>query len=240
MIQPPTGMNIEFYQRFRSSNSPLALGPGYQTEIDITANMIRENNVFVHLLVKGDYNNNPFQPSSSYNAHNSIYPKGDPVDDMHTALLQYGSPNSASQNNDLSGWSGNQTLKSLEANQMGGSLQGQVLAAGGFMRVYEVEGLIDKESSIVDAFFNATRDSILKCKVVAKVLAAPTTTASQTTASALETSVARDGCVKETTSKPSDFVFIVDGSSSMCDYQIKIAEGLQGFVSQLEAKQISY
>jgi hypothetical protein len=128
-----------------------------------------KKNAFVHLLMKGDFNQNTYQPSSSFNEHNPFMVKkgfkDSKRDDMHTSILQYGDPKRAKQEDDLTNWNSEKTLTRLNKDGLKDSLQAQVLKNSGFMRVYDIEGLInpDAKTNILAQFFDATVDSMKKC-----------------------------------------------------------------------------
>jgi hypothetical protein len=152
-------ISIETFQRYRNSSEKLVIHPSYDTEIKETAAIIVENNANVHLWMKGGFNENPNQPSSSYNQHNWYFrtkTDGMNADDTHTAQLQYGDP--AQQ-----GETRQKTLENLKKNNLANSLQGLVLRnETGFMRLYEVEDLI--ASGNVETFFSEARDSFTNCQ----------------------------------------------------------------------------
>jgi hypothetical protein len=164
------GREIERFQRFRSSGEPLVLGQSYNREVQMTAETILTHNAFVHLLMKGDFNRNTNQPTSSWNTHNWFFNKTNApdseIDDTHTAHLQYGDPAQAHQASDLRDWNSDETLLKLRKKNLGGSLQARVLANGGYLRVYDLEGLISTESNMVSQFFSETRESIFKCEPI--------------------------------------------------------------------------
>jgi hypothetical protein len=169
VIDLETGKPVEIYQKYRSSNDTLVLDQDYAIEVSLTAELIVAKNAHVHLLMKGDFNRNPHQPSSSFNKHNWYFNETNAVesdsDNKHTAILQYGDPLEAQQSSDLTSWDRTATLENLNSKDLGHSLQGLVLASGGYMRLYDVEGLIAAEADIRDDFFAAAHESIDKCLV---------------------------------------------------------------------------
>jgi hypothetical protein len=221
VLNTSTGLDVQVYQRVRSSAVEVRLGPGYQEEIQLTAALILGNNVSVHLFMKEDLNVNPYQPSSSFNEHNQLFVSGE-KDDTHTALLQYGSPDSDAHSDTLSDWYLDLTLSSLQRSKLGDSLQGIVLKEGGNMRVYDVGRLANSEysSSIASSFFSAARDSILKCKddVVE------------------EMTCSNEGLVQN---GKTDVLFLLDSSASMRNYTQALADGMTRFADQLKESGVS-
>jgi hypothetical protein len=184
------GSYVEIFQRYRSSNEPLVLDSSYEDEIAATADMIVLHDTSIHLLMKGDFNSNPYQPSSSYNSHNWYFnligAKSEEVDNTHTAHLQYGDSLQAKQEANLSSWDAAETLENLNSSNLENSLQGRVLAQGGFMRLYDVEGLIDTDLNIVAQFFDAVKESILQFQ---DILQAQTTTIESTSSEEAVTTI---------------------------------------------------
>jgi hypothetical protein len=163
------GESYEIFQRFRSSNEQLVLDSIYIEEITQTAEMISDQNAYVHLLMKSDFNRNPNQPSSSFNEYSWFFNNITEVksaEDTHTAHLQYGDPHKSAQGLNLSSYDRTGTLDNLKIGNLESSLQAQVLSNGGFLRLHDVGGLVDG-SAFLDQFFLATLESIQKCQDVA-------------------------------------------------------------------------
>jgi hypothetical protein len=217
-----SGNLVEIFQKFRDSEAKLVLDPSYTQEIETTAALILKKKVFVHLLMKGDFNQNMFQPSSSFNEHNPLVVKkgvkDSKHDDTHTALLQYGDPKRAKQEDDLSDWNPVKTLNMLNNNGLKDSLQARVLKESGFMRLYDIDGLVspDLAKNILVQFFDATFESIKDCK--APIQAPP--------------SICVDG------PGLTDVLFLIDSSPSMCPYTEAVSKGIKKFVKQIEASGI--
>jgi hypothetical protein len=230
-----TGNLVEIFQKYRNSKAKLVLDSSYTQEVEATAELILEKNAHVHLLMKGDFNQNTFQPSSSFNEHNQyLVQEGFEIsksDDTHTSLLQYGDPKRAKQEDDLTNWSPVKTLKRLTSNGLEDSLQARVLKEDGFMRIYDIDGIIcpDHTKNILVQFFDATFDSITECKGPTTTTLAETTEAHKTTES--QSSPTPSSCVDGT--GLTDFLFLIDSSASMCPFTEAIAEGMSSFISGL-------
>jgi hypothetical protein len=242
VVNATSGNLVEIFQKYRNSKAKLVLDPSYAQEIEATAELIVEKDAFVHLLMKGGFNQNKFQPSSSFNKYNPFFVKekieNSEREDTHTALLQYGDPKRAKQQDDLSDWNPVKTLNMLSNNGLEDSLQARVLKDSGFMRIYDIEGLINTnaKTNILAQFFDATIDSITRCEApVVKTTENHETTEGQTTTES-RSSPTPSSCVDGPGF--TDILFLIDSSPSMCPYTAAVSEGMKKFVRQIEASGI--
>ncbi|KAJ3376342.1 hypothetical protein HDU92_000536, partial [Lobulomyces angularis] len=166
---PAYNQFFQISQKFRSSSDPLKLTAPYYTEIELAAESLINTNTNLHLLMKSDFNRNPFQPVSSFNQHNWLYnQKSEKTpnlksDDTHTSILQYGDPNQVSQNDDLTGFNASLTLEKFNSKGLENSLVGKVLSKNGLARVYDIEQLINAKSKLLANFYQATLQSVSEC-----------------------------------------------------------------------------
>jgi hypothetical protein len=94
----------------------IVLDQSYVDEVAETAVMIVQTIAHIHLMMKGDFNGDPNQPSSSFNEHNWYFTLVDGTkESTHNANLQYGDPLKAQQDPDLSSWNGTETLEKIDS-----------------------------------------------------------------------------------------------------------------------------
>ncbi|KAJ3150348.1 hypothetical protein HDU89_003126 [Geranomyces variabilis] len=98
----------KYAQYFRYSKDPIVLDPTYQSETDLTADLVIANEVQISILMKSDFNANAANPNSGYNP-TSLYWNAthtaatwgdqDPLN-IHTTIVQFGHPDLAVQSAD--------------------------------------------------------------------------------------------------------------------------------------------
>ncbi|RKO95706.1 hypothetical protein CAUPRSCDRAFT_12596 [Caulochytrium protostelioides] len=125
------------FQEYRDGPSPIWLSPAYMQEVVDTATAIVHQNAFVSFLMRSDVNANGSGPKSSYDDHNPLYAftKGTKAKN-HTAIIQFGDPDLASQSATFGDFNATQTYKNLVNAGLERSLQALVLQAGGYMRLH--------------------------------------------------------------------------------------------------------
>ncbi|KAJ3171404.1 hypothetical protein HDU88_007483 [Geranomyces variabilis] len=88
----------KYAQYFRYSKDPIVLDPTYQSETDLTADLVIANEVQISILMKSDFNANLANPNSCYNptslywnaTHTSAtWGDQDPLN-IHTTIVQFG------------------------------------------------------------------------------------------------------------------------------------------------------
>jgi hypothetical protein len=139
---------ITILQKFRDSASPLSLGAAYDQEVLQTSQLLVSTNTMLSVFVKSDFNQNPYQPVSSFNSYNPIYnalyPNNDgPQDSISTIQLQYGSPQQTKENPDFTGFDAAATLSNLKSSGLTNSLQARILDKGGYARVFQIESVVN-------------------------------------------------------------------------------------------------
>ncbi|RKO97129.1 hypothetical protein CAUPRSCDRAFT_11180, partial [Caulochytrium protostelioides] len=161
------GLTICGYQEFRDGVSPIWLSPAYMQEVVDTATAIVHQNAFVSFLMRSDMNANDNGPISSYDGNNPIYSKGTKATN-HTAIIQFGDPDLASQSATFGNFNATQTYKNLVNAGLERSLQALVLKAGGYMRLFRIQDFISSSGdTVVTAFYNQQVVVSSQCKMIA-------------------------------------------------------------------------
>lgn len=166
------GKRVTILQKFRDSADALAIDATYADEVGVTASLLTDTNTMLSVFIKTDFNQNPHQPSSSFNAFNPLFqylqsnsknPLG--TDNYHTTILQFGDPAQAAQNEDYSGFEKTGTLNALAAKGLSSSLQGRILSGGGYARLYRIEDIVNctTGAEVIQNFYNATFDDVTTC-----------------------------------------------------------------------------
>jgi hypothetical protein len=168
------------------------------------------------VFIKTDFNQNPHQPSSSFNAFNPLFQylqqaSSTPLttDDYHTAISQYGDPSQSAQNSDFTGFDSVGTLSALGSKGLSSSLQGRILSSGGYARLYKIEDIVNctKGAEVIQNFYNATFNDVTKCITIPDKISSTETT----TATSLATT---SSVIATTTSTTVDSVAITSSSSA--------------------------
>ncbi|KAJ3238330.1 hypothetical protein HDU78_003589 [Chytriomyces hyalinus] len=147
-IEPPFQPRIFSNQNYyRNASTPITLEAPYYQEIELTANLLISSGTSISLLMKSDFNANTAGPQSTFNSYNQYFVKNvtdkSVTSDTHTSIVQYGHPNLQSQSSSFGNFNPTETLSNLQLNSLGLSLQAKMLGAGGMMRVYKIQDLLN-------------------------------------------------------------------------------------------------
>ena len=148
------------YTYYRSSSTGARLADPYQQEVTETARLLIKSNVYLNSLVSltiGTDATAASYPVSAFGEKNSSYFRGlsGATADVNTVTtMQFGHPLLAVQASNFSGFDAAATLAQLRASKLANSLQGQVLASGGFMRVFDIAKVTtSSNTAIINAFY---------------------------------------------------------------------------------------
>ncbi|KAJ3175038.1 hypothetical protein HK101_010770 [Irineochytrium annulatum] len=155
-------------QYYRTSAAPLTLDAGFANEIGVTAGVILQSAARVTLLIRSDINANRNGPISSFDSTSNYYNivagrGGVAASSVHTTIFQYGDPAADTAVGGAFDPAG--TLAGLKAAGLNQSLQAQVLAKGGYVRLFKIQDIVDptKGKSAVDNIFTAIATSVSNC-----------------------------------------------------------------------------
>jgi len=161
------------YYTFYRSGSPLVLSSAFQKEVDTTANLIKENDIQLFLLLNNklveaqgaDVSNSHFNSLSPYWSDKHLTTE----DDSSTVTAQYGNPTIDNIRNVQ--FNKEEIYKSLVAKNQQNSLQGQLLHNGGFCRVFNLEDFTGSDSSMmVELFYKIVVKTVQNCKPIPHVI----------------------------------------------------------------------
>ena len=137
--------DTKFYYTWYRTGRPMTLTDPYEAELNLTANMLIQNRVYLSLIAhaggSGGYHYNHWwwkqmNPAAAATATPWLFA---PWDATYTLSRQYGHVGYNVQNNrDLSGFNINATLANHRTHNLTGSLQARLLASGIVMRIFNI------------------------------------------------------------------------------------------------------
>jgi len=161
------------YYTFYRSGSPLVLSQAFQTEVDDTAKLVKDNNVQLFLLL-----NNKLVEAQGKDVSNSHFNALNPYwnekhltteDDSSTVTAQYGNPTIDNIRNVQ--FNKDEIYHKLVAKNQQNSLQGQILNNGGFCRVFNLEDFTGGDSAMmVELFYKIVVKTVQNCKPLPYVI----------------------------------------------------------------------
>ncbi|KAJ3192367.1 hypothetical protein HK101_006678 [Irineochytrium annulatum] len=155
-------------QYFRNTSTPLTIDSSYVTEIATTAQIVVENGARVSMLIKSDFNANRNGPISNYDSSSTWFNQNAPdksvTSVIHTTIYQYGDPAVQSEDpNTFANFNNTATLAGLQGEGLGNSFQAQVLAKGGYVRLFRIQDIVDSGQYVINNIYQAIAQQVQNC-----------------------------------------------------------------------------